>query len=185
MITGVAILGGGTLLYRHGGLGGIAWQVSCGVGIYSAYLVMGTAFLDRLLAASRSEGTIVFLQFISDGSGWLGTVFILFWKSLSADKSMRVSDLFAQICLWASVFMGVLLILMNAYFMWVLPKGEVSAVYGSLAEASRNSRRTDGLEEAADDTLRLNGRGIAAAVARDASHDGKLDDSLPLLGTVA
>jgi hypothetical protein len=196
MIAGVAILGGGTLLYRHGGLGGIAWQVTCGVGIYSAYLVMGTAFLDRLLAASGSEGTIVFLQFISDGSGWLGTVFILFWKNLSADKSMPVSDLFAQICLWASVVMAVLLVLMNAYFMWVLPKGArvpTGAAGSESADAGGVLRRPapadeNGLEDAGDNSnaLRLNGGAGAVAFAGPYDDPGKPDgDSVPLLGAVA
>ena len=151
MISGVLILGGGTLLYLQNVISGIAWQVTCGVGIYTAYLVMGTAFLDRLLAASGSEGTIVFLQFISDGSGWLGTVFILFWKNLSADKNMSVSALFAQICLWSSAIMAILLFLMFVYFACVLPKSQARA--GSAPEvlrlngSSKDNRRTASPEE--------------------------------------
>ena len=89
------------------------------------------------------------------------------WKNLSADKSMPVSDLFAQICLWASVVMAVLLVLMNAYFMWVLPKGArvpTGAAGSESADAGGVLRRPapadeNGLEDAGDNSnaLRLNG----------------------------
>ena len=121
MILGVSILGGGTLLYSSNSWNGIAWQVSCGAGIYTAYLVMGSAFFDRLLAASNSEGTIIFLQFISDGTGWLGTVGILFWKSLIANPTMPVSELYSKMCLWSSLALIVSLVLMLLYFLKMLP----------------------------------------------------------------
>ena len=120
MIFGVTILGGGTLLYTNHVWGGIAWQVSCGVGIYSAYLVMGSAFFDRLLAASNSEGTIVFLQFISDGTGWFGTVGILFWKSLVADKNMPGKFLWCLACGGVGLRMFELVCRLNACFVFFL-----------------------------------------------------------------
>ena len=127
MIVGVVVLGGGTLAYKHSLIDGIAWQVSCGVGIYSAYLVMGTAFFDRLLAASQNEGTIIFLQFISDGVGWCGTVLLLFWKSLYVDKNMPVAELFANICWWSSIVLCCCLVAMMMYFMGTLPKEKNNA----------------------------------------------------------
>ena len=70
-----------TLLYQSSVISGYVWLVLCGAGIYGAYLVMGTAFYDRLLAAAGAKGTIMFLQFISDGSGWIGTVGILLFRT--------------------------------------------------------------------------------------------------------
>ena len=153
MIFGVAVLGGGTLLYTNRVIGGIGWQVSCGVGIYSAYLVMGSAFFDRLLAASHSEGTIVFLQFISDGTGWFGTVGILFWKSLLADPNMPVSELYSTICLWCSLVLVISLVLMLLYFMQMLPK--MQEVGGDGEQRGRealigNSRRSETVIELSD-----------------------------------
>ena len=163
MIVGILILGGGTVMYDHQVWSGIAWQVSCGVGIYTAYLVMGTAFLDRLLAASHSEGTIVFLQFISDGSGWFGTVGILFWKSLYAPKDMPVSELFSSICFWSSIILCGSLSLMMLYFMTMLPIEHYDrdeALVSMLNEENDN-----------DDDLSLNGGGHAASIIELSSSD--------------
>ena len=122
MILGVVILGCGTLLHSHGLIGGMSWQVMSGVGIYTSYLVMGTAFFERLLAASGSEGTIVFLQFISDGCGWLGTIAILFWKNLGTDRHADVSKIFTIMSTWPSIAIFLLLVVMSMYFLWALPK---------------------------------------------------------------
>ena len=147
MIIGVVVLGGGTVAYNHGLMGGIAWQVSCGVGIYTAYLVMGTAFFDRLLAASKNEGTIIFLQFISDGTGWCGTVILLFWKSLWVDKNMPVAELFANICWWSSIVLFFSLLAMMLYFIGTLPKENNNVDY----EVKNNLDEEDGLDGLQED----------------------------------
>ena len=91
----------------------------------------------------------MFLQFISDGSGWLGTVFILFWKSSDLPLGVRLHGGAAdthECVLYVGVAKG-----RCFCCLWELGRGE-----------SEFEKNRDGLEEAADDTLRLNGRGIAA-----------------------
>eukprot|EP00947_MAST-08B_sp_MAST-8B-sp1_P001064 g1064.t1 len=72
MIAGAAVVALSTALHDAGLISGVVWLSLTGLGIYSAYLPMGSAFYDRLLAASATPGTMVFLQFLSDGMGSCG-----------------------------------------------------------------------------------------------------------------
>ena len=83
MVAGVAVLGGATLLEHTGAISELTWWYFCGVGIYVAFCTMGSGTYERLLAAAGATGTITFLQFASDASGYLGTLVLLFYLSFS------------------------------------------------------------------------------------------------------
>merc|ERR1712185_821650 len=103
MIVGAFILGSATLLYRTEKISKLSFLITCGIGIYTTYLVSGSAFFDRLLASSGLAGTIVPLQFISDGSGWFGTIGFLLYESFSSRKSADDAlKLFAILCTYCS-----------------------------------------------------------------------------------
>ena len=44
-----------TLLFEAGLLGGMAWQVTLGIGIFVSYTLMQTPVFDRLFAATRTK----------------------------------------------------------------------------------------------------------------------------------
>ena len=117
MLVGAFILGSATLLYRTEKISKLSFLITCGIGIYTTYLVSGSAFFDRLLASSGLSGTIVPLQFISDGSGWFGTIGFLLYESFSSRKSADDAlKLFAILCTYCSVCMIVCLGTMQLYF---------------------------------------------------------------------
>ena len=47
-------------------------------------------FYDRLLAASKTEGTVVFLLFLSDYAGYFATTGLLLYKGLGTDHRKDV-----------------------------------------------------------------------------------------------
>ena len=68
---------------RRWGLNGLAWQLTLGAGQFVCYSVMGAPFYDRLLATTRTEGTISVLIFLSDMFGYAVTVSMLLFQDLS------------------------------------------------------------------------------------------------------
>ena len=61
------------------------------------------------------EGTIVPLQFIADGSGWVGTIGLLLFNSFSTEYG-DVSSTFEAVCAVVAGFLCVSFGLMMVYF---------------------------------------------------------------------
>lgn len=71
-----------TFLYTQGLLDGLEWQLLLGTGMYLAYSLLGAPFFERLLAASRTHGTISFLTFLEDLCGYVVSIAILLGQQL-------------------------------------------------------------------------------------------------------
>ena len=68
-----------SLLHEEGNLlGGVAWQITAGIGIYTAY--QNTPVYERLVALSGAKGTCTFLIFVSDLCVYIGTSALVLWK---------------------------------------------------------------------------------------------------------
>jgi len=68
-----------SLVHQAGNLlGGGAWQVTAGLGIYTAY--QNTPVYERLVALSGAKGTCTFLIFVSDLCVYTGTSTLVLWK---------------------------------------------------------------------------------------------------------
>ena len=61
-------------------IGGQAWCILAGVCIYSGYGIMCGPWYDRLVAATKFEGTCTFLIFISDAAAFTGTIALLLYQ---------------------------------------------------------------------------------------------------------
>jgi hypothetical protein len=78
---GGVTVGAGTFLFQNGHIHAESWIVAVGVGVYLALTPFSGAFFDRLIAATRTRGTAVFLVFLADGVGYLGTLALLLYKT--------------------------------------------------------------------------------------------------------
>ena len=58
-------------------------MVLTGVAIYVTYGVMGAPVYDRMVAYSHVEGTATLLIFLSDMSGYVGSISIVLYNLLS------------------------------------------------------------------------------------------------------
>lgn len=141
----------GTVLYKLQWLGGAAWQVLLGVGIYVAYGLMQTPVFERLFAASRTQGTCTFLVYISDGFGYIATISLLLYQTFHGSLSNPQSDdaavaaLYEGCLLGGSVLMLAMSVICLVYFNTRLPGegehvGEFDADSTTPSDHSRSSR---------------------------------------------
>ncbi len=82
MLTGTALIGGATWLFTRGSIGGAAWMITVGFGMYLAYVPFGSALFDRVIAVTGFAGTAGFMIYVTDASGYLGSVGLLLFKNL-------------------------------------------------------------------------------------------------------
>lgn len=84
MAAGTALVGGSTLAYQAGILDGYWWMVLVGSGLYLAYVPYGCVLFDRLIAAVGVAATAGFMIYVTDASGYLGSVGLMLYRDLGA-----------------------------------------------------------------------------------------------------
>ena len=82
-----AMLGGGLLVlstwaYGKGWVSPVWWMVLSGLGMYMGYIPF-SFLLDRLIASLKVVSTMVFLLYLADSAGYLGTVVVFLIKNFS------------------------------------------------------------------------------------------------------
>ena len=83
----ITVLGGllmifSTLLYVFGYISSIFWMILSGLGLYMGYIPF-TYFVERLIASLKVVGTTVFLIYLADSFGYLGTTVVFLVKNFS------------------------------------------------------------------------------------------------------
>lgn len=86
MLLGALLVGGATALFELGAISGAAWMAAVGSGLYLAYVPFNCMLFDRLMAATRSVGTAVFMIFVTDAAGYAGSVALLLIKNFGAPR---------------------------------------------------------------------------------------------------
>ena len=139
-----------TFLYSMSAIGGGAWQLCCGAGIFVCYIVMGAPFFERFFAATRTEGTCSFLIFLSDCFGYVASVSLLLYQDFSPSASEGPSNddelqLFIRI-LWGTTGAMLLLVLVAlAYFVRRIPPTSTPTI-NTLASCDSSPPREGGAE---------------------------------------
>jgi hypothetical protein len=114
---GAAVIGLAQVLYSSGRIGVAVWNIGISLGMYISYCSMGVGVYDRLIAITRTEGTCVFLAFLSDGLGYLGTIAILLYKTYSSGSEHEsYASFFEAAALTTSVGVGGLSVCAAFYF---------------------------------------------------------------------
>jgi hypothetical protein len=81
-MAGAVLLVVALMLWAGGLIGGFAFMVLCGVGLYLPYIAVHTVIFERLIALTRDRGTMGYLMYLVDSFGYLGYVLVLGWKVL-------------------------------------------------------------------------------------------------------
>jgi len=116
MISGVALIGGCTLLYDYGRIDGFWWMTLIGLGAYLTYVPYGSVLFERIVASTRFSGTAVFGIYLADAIGYTGSVALQLIKDFFYAEESR----FAFLRLFAFVVSsgGIVLIALSAsYFL--------------------------------------------------------------------
>jgi len=80
MVGGMGLILLSTLAFEVGLLGGAAWMVLIGIGLYIAYVPPGCFLFDRLIGATRFVGTAVYMIFVTDAFGYAASVGVLLYR---------------------------------------------------------------------------------------------------------
>jgi hypothetical protein len=113
MITGMLMMGAGTLLLQLKLINGFWWMTMTGLGSYLAYVPYGSVLFDRLMASTRVVGTAVFAIYLADSIGYTGSVGVQLFKDLAEADSSRLGffigftyfmSILGVICLTGSLF---------------------------------------------------------------------------------
>jgi hypothetical protein len=91
MVCGMVILGSATLCHQLGFLSGEHWMVLTGVGSYLAYVPFNAVLFERVFAYTRAIGNAVFVIYLSDSFGYVGSICLLFFKDLLMGNSSHLS----------------------------------------------------------------------------------------------
>ncbi|MBB5356963.1 MFS family permease [Rhodanobacter sp. ANJX3] len=89
MLNHVMIFGGfaialiTTWLHGMGMLDPVWWVGGSGFGLYLAYVPYNCTFFERMLATFQVAGNVGFIMYISDASGYMGSVAIILFKEFS------------------------------------------------------------------------------------------------------
>lgn len=83
MASGAMMVAGATLLFDVGALSGPLWMTAIGIGLYLGYVPFGTVLFDRLIAATGAVGTAVFMIYVTDAFGYLGSIGVMLFKNFA------------------------------------------------------------------------------------------------------
>ncbi len=86
MTAGMLCVGLSTLAFDLGLLGGTAWMISIGLGLYLAYVPFGCVLFDRMIATLGVVATAVFMIYVTDAVGYVGSVAVVLYKNLGASS---------------------------------------------------------------------------------------------------
>lgn len=130
MFAGAAVIGISTLLFDAGALGGVGWMVGIGLGLYLSYVPFGCVLFDRMLAATGTVGTAVFLIYLADASGYAGSVGLVLYKEFGHADMSKLAFLRAS-----GYVVSVVAMAGFAYSAWYFRGRSISHVPASAGEA--------------------------------------------------
>jgi len=116
MTGGMILMGLSTLLFDAGTIGGFWWMTLVGLGVYLAYVPVGSVLFDRLIASTRAAGTAVFAIYLADALGYTGSIGVQLYKDFGRPSQSRL-DFFKDFTYVLSVAGVVLLVASLAFFM--------------------------------------------------------------------
>lgn len=113
---GALTIGVATYAFEQTWLGPVWWMVATGAGLYIAYVPFSAMLFDRLMAAAQFSGTAVFLIYVADASGYLGSVSLLVLKELFAPELPWLR--FFVMGAYATSIVGVVLTVLSLHYFW-------------------------------------------------------------------
>ncbi len=116
MTGGCLLMGAGTMWYDAGAISGLQWMIMCGLGSYLAYVPYGSVLFDRLIASTRVMGTAVFVIYIADSIGYVGSISVMAIKDQIAGDMTRL-EFFRQLTYGMSGLGVAMLVLSLIYFL--------------------------------------------------------------------
>jgi Family of unknown function (DUF5690) len=106
-LFGFALAGAALIGLQRGWLGGFAFMVLLGLGLYLPYVAVHTTVFERLLALLGDKGNLGFLMYLADSFGYLGYVAVLLARSV-----LTTQHSFLEFFVWVAGMATVLAVLL-------------------------------------------------------------------------
>merc|ERR1711976_223232 len=117
MLAGTLLIGVSTLLYDFQIINGAVWMILVGLGLYLGYVPYGCVLFDRLIAAFGVTATAVFMIYVTDAVGYIGTIAVNLYKNFSHNE-MSMLTFFRYFSYVTSILCSVCFIASLVYFMY-------------------------------------------------------------------
>lgn len=101
-VVGGLITVSSTLLYVNGHLSPINWMIFSGLGMYMGYIPF-TYLIERLIASLQVVSTAIFVIYLADSFGYLGTAGVFMIKNFSSFDISWVTMLVYTACISAVI----------------------------------------------------------------------------------
>lgn len=124
LIVGIFSSGVSTFLYINELISPLSWMFCTGLGMYMAYVPFQIVIYERLIATFRIKGNAGFLMYLSDSSGYLGSVLLLLNKEIIGIK-VSWFNFFTTLSFILSIGGTILLVLSIIYFRQKIKKQPV------------------------------------------------------------
>ena len=117
---GCIITIGSTLIYIEGYMNPVTWMILSGLGLYMGFIPF-TYMVERLIAAMHISATTVFILYLADSFGYVGTTSVFIFKNFST-VDLSWSQMLIYTALGSSIL--ALLSLIGCYFYFSDMKGK-------------------------------------------------------------
>ena len=101
-VVGGLITVSSTLLYVNGYLSPVNWMIFSGLGMYMGYIPF-TYLIERLIASLQVVSTAIFVIYLADSFGYLGTAGVFMIKNFSSFDISWVTMLVYTACISAAI----------------------------------------------------------------------------------
>jgi hypothetical protein len=81
-VAGLGLVVASVAGLKLGWLGGFAFMVTSGLGLYLPYIAVHTTVFERMIALTRDRGTIGYLMYLADSAGYLGYIGLMVASTL-------------------------------------------------------------------------------------------------------
>jgi Family of unknown function (DUF5690) len=114
ILAGAVVIAGATFAWQCHWIGAMPWMIGVGAGVYMGYIPFNAVLADRLTAAMGIPGNAAFFMYLTDASGYGGSVALLLVKSLGVTLSWL--SFFVAACYLVALTVGVATLLALLHF---------------------------------------------------------------------
>lgn len=115
-----------TWMFHQGIISAINWMIVSGLGLYMGYIPF-TYLIERLIASIKVTSTAVFLIYLADSTGYLGTTIVFIVKNFA-----KVNLSWINMITNTAYFVGVISLLSIFFTFWYFRKQIVKITYSEL-----------------------------------------------------
>jgi hypothetical protein len=115
MMSGTLLVGVATVAFDFEIISGTMWMITVGLGLYLAYVPYGCVLFDRMIAALGVVATAVFMIYVTDAAGYVGSITVMLYRDFGA-KEMEWLEFFRYFSYFTAAFCTVCFLFSARYF---------------------------------------------------------------------